>query len=328
MHFIGCDVSKATLDLAGFIPSIQRWTRPYKVNNNHRGWRRLLDWTEQHCQAPRDQIVVVMEATCVYHLKAAASLVAEGLRVIIANPGRSADYAKSQNRTNKSDGLDARDLQRYGAQLDKPHWYRPDIKEIRQLKILLARLCQLDKDLQREHNRLEKCDFLDDSELLRASLHKQLKLMTRERARVQRLVDQLIKEHDYLRRNQQLMCSIKGIGKVTSQWLLPLLSNRRFISARQVAAFLGLVPCHKQSGTTLHSRGQLSGRGNSNLRARLYMPAVTAITHNRELKTFYEVLLARGKTPKQALTAVMRKLVHLCYGVVKHQTPYQENYAA
>jgi hypothetical protein len=42
----------------------------------------------------------------------------------------------------------------------------------------------------------------------------------------------------------------------------------------------------------------------------------------------YDRLIARGKLPKQAITAVMRKLVHLCYGVVKNQTPYIENFTA
>jgi len=200
--------------------------------------------------------------------------------------------------------------------------------EISKLRALLSRLRQLNKDLQRERNRLEKCAFLEASELLRHSLQRQIKATTREHTRIQRHIDQLIKDNPSLQRNQQLMCSIKGIGKITSQWLLPLLSTQRFNNAREVAAFLGLVPCHRSSGTSLSSRGKLSGRGNANLRARLYMPAMCAAAHNPEMKAFYQMLLARGKTPKQGLTAVMRKLVHICYGVIKHQTPYQENYAA
>ena len=56
------------------------------------------------------------------------------------------------------------------------------------------------------------------------------------------------------------------------------------------------------------------------------MPALTAMRRNPELKAFYEALISRGKAPKQAITAIMRKLVHLCYGVVKNQTPYGANY--
>lgn len=327
MQFIGCDVSKKTLDLAYQNPATQQWTRPRQVGNNRRGFVALIRWIEQHCAVPRSEIGIVMEATGVYHLLVAAYLYHAGFKVAVVNPGRAAQYAKSQNQFNKSDKLDARALQRYGVKLDKVHWYVPESKQINQLTALLKRLRQLDKDLQREQNRLEKCPFLADSTALSQSIKRQIKGLTKEQARIQCSIDRLINSDPQMQRNQQLMCSIKGIGKIASQWLLPLLHGGRFNSARELAAFLGLVPCHKSSGTSLRAPGRLSGRGDRNLRAQLYMPAVSARTHNPELCAFYEALLARGKAPKQALTAVMRKLVHLCYGVVKNQTPYMENYA-
>jgi len=325
MQFIGCDVSKATLDLAFLDHVTQHWSKPHQVSNTRRGWNAMINEFKQQFT---DDICVVMEATGVYHLKVASYLSVAGIKVIIVNPGRAAEYARSMNRTNKSDRLDACDLARYGGQLNEPHWYQVEAHEISQLKNLLSRLNQLDKDLRRETNRLEKCDFLEQSELLAKSVRRSIRFISLEQARVQSHIDQLIKQHSYLKRNQQLMCSIKGIGKKTSQWLLPILSAQRFNHAREVAAFLGLVPCHRQSGTSLNSKGRLSGRGNAVLRAKLYMPALCASTHDPVLKAFYQGLLAKGKTPKQALTAVMRKLVHTCYGVIKHQTPYQANYAA
>ena len=152
--------------------------------------------------------------------------------------------------------------------------------------------------------------------------------ITSEQKLTQQQIDQLIKQNKVLRHDQKLLCSIKGIGKLTSQWLLPLLSTQRFNSAREIAAFLGLVPCHKSSGTSLKTRGRLSGRGDADLRARLYMPAVCAMTYDPAMKAFYQQLVAKGKPSKVALIAVMRKMVHICYGVIKHQTPYIENYAA
>ena len=327
MQFIGCDVSKNTLDLAYQNSTTGRWTRPYQVNNNRRGFADLIRWAERHCAVPRSEICIVMEATGVYHLIAAACLFMAGLKVTVVNPGRAAQYAKSQNQFNKSDGLDSRSLQAYGSQLKKIHWFVPESKQINQLTALLKRLRQLDKDLQREQNRLEKCAFLADSSGLSQSIKRQIKVLIKEQTRIQRSIDTLINSDPQLQRNQQLMCSIQGIGKGTSQWLLPLLHGGRFNSARELAAFLGLVPCHKSSGTSLRTPGRLSGRGDRYLRSKLYMPAMCASTHHPELSAFYQALLAKGKLPKQAHTAVMRKLVHLCYGVVKNQTPYVENYA-
>ena len=328
MHFIGNDVSKKTLDIACFDKARKRWSKPCKVSNTKPGWDVLIRWAEKQTQAPPEAICIVMEATGVYHVKAASYLSKAGLNVIVTNPGRSAEYAKSQNRLNKSDKLDAQSLQRYGSQLQKYHWFIPDLPEISQLRALLSRLRQLGKDLQRERNRLEKCAFQEGSRWAQSSVQRQIKAITREQKLAQHQIDQLIKDNANLKRDQDLMCSIKGIGKITSQWLLPLLSAQRFNSAREVAAFLGLAPCHKSSGTSLKTRGKLSARGNADLRARLYMPAMSAARTDPEMKAFYQGLLAKGKPKKAALTAVMRKLVHVCYGVVKHQTPYIENYAA
>ena len=328
MHFIGHDVSKKTLDLAYFDQHRERWSRPCYVGNNPHGWKQLIQWAEQQTQAPREDICIVMEATGVYHLKVAAYLSRQGLKVIVVNPHQASQYAKSQNQQNKSDKLDARALQQYGSQLKKRHVFIPDSPKISQLKAFLSRIRQLGIDLRRERNRLEKCDFQEGSSWPRTSIERTIEFLMSEQKLTQKQIDQLIKQNHELKRNQELLCSIKGIGKLTSQWLLPLLSTQRFNNARELAAFLGLVPCHKTSGTSLNTRGRLSGRGDADLRARLYMPAVCAITYDPEMKATYQQLVAKGKPAKVALTAVMRKLVHVCYGVIKHQTPYIENYAA
>lgn len=328
MQFIGCDISKKTLDLACAKGPKRRRGVTFKVHNTRTGWEQLTQWAESHHQADRSNLCVVMEATGVYHLPAAAYLSTAGFKVIICNPGRSAEYARSQNQLNKSDRLDAGSLQRYGSNLEKVHWFIPDTPIISQLKSLLSLLDQLEKDLQRWHNRQEKATYQNPHSTVLLANKRQLRNLQRERDRTQKAIDDLVHSDAQLRRNQQLMCSIKGIGVKTSQQLLPLLQGERFKSARQLAAFLGLTPCHKTSGTSLKSPGRLSGRGNATLRAKLYMPALSALTHNPELKTFYDTLLNRGKAPKQAITAIMRKLVHLCYGVVKTQTPYRENYAS
>ena len=327
MHFIGNDVSKLTLDLACLDQKRRDGFGHCKLSNNPKGWDTLIQWAEKQIQAPREDICIVMEATGVYHLKAAAYLSREGLNVIIVNPQQASQYAKSQNQQNKSDKLDACSLQRYGSQLKKYHIFIPDTPEISQLKALLSRMHQLGKDRQRERNRLEKCAFQEGSSLARTSIERTLKFNTSEQQRTQKQIDQLIKQNPVLKYDQKLLCSIKGIGKLTSQWLLPLLSTQRFNDAREVAAFLGLVPCHKSSGTSLKTRGRLSGRGDADMRARMYMPAVSAMTHDPEMKAFYQQLILKGKPAKVAITAVMRKLVHVCYGVIKHQTPYIENYA-
>ena len=321
MHFIGCDISKLKLDL-------DTATRAHQVDNTHSGWNALIHWAEDQCQAHRSEICIVMEASAVYHLQAAAHLSLAGLKVLVCNPGRSADFSRSQNQLTKNDRLDAGALQRYGATLKKMHFFQPDPNEISELKSLLGLLDQLERDIRRWQNRLEKARHQFPGSAVSCGIKRQIANLQREQTRTQKAIDALIRSDESLARNQQLMCSIHGIGPKTSQRLLPLVHGNRFDSARQLAAFLGLTPCHKTSGTSLKKPGRLSGRGNAAVRAALYMPALSALQHNREMSALYDRLIARGKLPKQATTAVMRKLVHLCYGVVKNQTPYIENFAA
>jgi transposase len=99
-----------------------------------------------------------------------------------------------------------------------------------------------------------------------------------------------------------------------------------FRSAEQLAAYLGVVPIERQSGTSVLGRARLSKAGPARIRALLYMSAIVGIRHNRHVKTLYERLLAKGKCKMAALGAAMRKIVHLCFGVLKNQIPYRENF--
>ena len=322
MYFIGCDVSKATLDAAWFNETSGNWVEKQKIPNSRGGWKSLLKSMLTACDCEADDICLVVEATGVYHRPLADLAYGAGVRVVITNPGRAAEHASSHNRLNKSDRLDARGLQQYGRQLEKAHEYVPDSPQIQALRAMLSRLRQLDKDIQRERNRLEKCAFIAQSQVLAASIQRQVRQLSKERKLIQGKIDSLVNEHRPLRHIQVLLMTIKGYGKITSQWLLPLLYREQFESARQLAAFLGLTPVHRTSGTSLKKCGRLSGRGDRYMRSRLYMPAVCAKRHDPAMPAFYDRLIRRGKTPKQALTAIMRKMVHVAYGVIKNDEPY------
>ena len=83
------------------------------------------------------------------------------------------------------------------------------------------------------------------------------------------------------------------------------------------------MPVHHESGSSVRGRARLSKTGNATVRAKLYMAAVVAIQHNPDIKKQYERLLKNGKTKMSALGAAMRKLVQICFGVLKHQKPYR-----
>lgn len=89
-----------------------------------------------------------------------------------------------------------------------------------------------------------------------------------------------------------------------------------------MAAYEGLVPRQYRSGSSVKKRSCLTKTGNPTLRAKLYWAAMAAAEHSPELKRFYERLRKAGKSKMCALGALMRKLLHIAFGILKHQTPY------
>ena len=97
---------------------------------------------------------------------------------------------------------------------------------------------------------------------------------------------------------------------------------RTCVSARQLAAYAGLTPRERASGTCVRQQARLAKTGNSRLRRALYLPAIVAMRHNPAVRAFAERLRARGKPPMVVVGAAMRKLVHLIYGVLKSGKPF------
>ena len=116
---------------------------------------------------------------------------------------------------------------------------------------------------------------------------------------------------------------IVGIGVVTAAKLLAEFADlEQYESAKAADADAGLTPSQFESGTSVRKRPRLSKMGKAGIRAALYWPAITAMRCCPAFKAFATRLAARGKPKKVIIGAVMRKLVHICYGVLKHQTPY------
>ncbi len=109
--------------------------------------------------------------------------------------------------------------------------------------------------------------------------------------------------------------------------LLAVMRSHSFASAEQLATYLGLVAVERQSGSSLMGRSRLSKAGPAQMRAVLFMAAIVAKQYKPQVKALYDRLIAMGKSKMSALGAAMRKLVHLYFGVLKTQRPYQAGYA-
>jgi transposase len=323
MFYLGIDVSKAKLHACLLLDEAGKH-KTKVVDNNAAGVVTLLDWAARQGVAT-DQLHVVLEATGVYHEAAAYRLVEAGITVSIVNPAQAKDFARGLAVRTKTDGVDRVVLARFGA-LVKPKPWTPPPPEVRELQALLARREALTQDRQREQNRREKALATTTPPRILQSLEDSIAFLDRQLEQLQQEIHDHIDSHPGLKADLTLLLSIPAVGPQVGSHLLVILQGHTFHSAEQLAAYLGLVPVERQSGTSVSGRARLSKAGPARVRAVLYMAAVVATRHNPHVKALYERLLARGKTKMSALGAAMRKLVHLCFGVLKTRQPYQPNY--
>jgi transposase len=142
------------------------------------------------------------------------------------------------------------------------------------------------------------------------------------------LIRDHIDRHPRLKRQSELLDTIPGIGEATAAALLAEVPDiKQYKSARQVAAFAGLVPRERQSGSSVRGRVRLSKIGNARLRKALYFPAVTALRCSPFFQEWAAGLRARGKSKMAVIGAAMRKLIHLAYGVLKTGKPFDPEWA-
>ena len=322
MMYFGIDVSKNKLDCAWLRDVTTTKVRTRGFPNNPKGFKTILDWAQDHTGLPVDQLHFTMEATGVYHEAAAYALHQGGATVAVVNPAHIHRYAQSHGRRSKTDRKDSVVLARYGA-LENPRPWQPEPPEVRSLRALIARLAAVEKDLQREANRKEKAQISQASAEVVHSIEIMLEHLREERHRLLQQIDTHIDQHPHLKADRQLLETIPAIGEVLSREILALLRSRSFLRASQPAAYIGIVPLHHHSGTSVHKPAVISKTGPSRLRAKLYMGAVVAISHNPTVKQHYQRLLKAGKPKSVALVGAMRKLLHICFGVLKHQTPFQ-----
>jgi transposase len=325
MFYIGIDVSKAKLDCSLLMDVTNNKRKSKVVINSTTGISDLLAWTnKQH--APNDELHAILEGTGVYHEQATQALHDAGVRVSIVNPAQVRNFAFGLAIRNKTDDMDSFVLARYGALVQPKIWIPPS-KEARTLQALLKRREAIAQDLIRENNRLEKADSTDTPIIIRQSITDPIEFLKIQLTKIKQDIDDHTNNHTNLKEDLELLQSIPAVGPQVSNHLLAVIHNHDFDTSEKLTAYLGLVPVQRQSGSSISGRTHISKAGLPHIRAILFMAAITATRYNPHIKALYLRLLERGKSKRSALCAAMRKLVQLCFGVIKTRQSYQENYA-
>lgn len=312
MAHLGIDVSKRDLRVA--LLRADGKYRDRKLPNDRAGHDQLLSWLEKKAG---ERVHVCLEATGEYGEAAAERLHDAGHCVSVVNPGRIKAFADSQGLRTKTDAVDARLIARFCAALEPAAW-TPLPSELRPLRALVRRLDALKRMRVQEQNRLDTAHAS-----VRQEIEAHIAYLDRQIEATQRAIEDHIDDDPDLRDKADLLTSIPGISDTTAAWLLGEVRFELYDSARQLGAHSGLTPMHRDSGTSVRGKPKISRRGNRRLRQALYMPALTAMRCNPVLKSFAQRLRQRGKHGKAIVAAVMRKLLHMAYGVLRNRTPFR-----
>lgn len=320
-YVLGVDVSKRKLDVAllhaGKI-------RSKVFENTHHGHEKLQAWIGVQGAVP-ESTHVCMESTGPYGELLALSLSEAKWCVSVVNPAQVKGFAQSELTRNKTDRSDAALLARYCERMRPSRWQAPS-PEWRELRAKVDRLEALKAMRQQECNRLEAHQAGQGASLV-SSVQEHIDWLDRKIEQLKAEIDDHIDGHPNLKADAELMASIPGIGSLTTLKLLAYLGDvRRFHSAKALAAFIGVCPQRRESGTSVRGRSGISRAGHGATRRALYMPGMVALRHNPVLKEFGERLRGAGLAPKAVVGAAMRKLVHLIYGIIKSGRAFDPNF--
>lgn len=315
---LGIDVSKLKLAVAVLLANGKYRTKT--VTNNRPGFEVLWSWLEQFDSLPEH---VCLEATGPYGEDVAIFLHDQGLVVSIVNPTRIKGFAKSEGLRTKTDQVDARLIASFCQNKKEKlqHW-APDPVEHRELRDLTRRLEALKNMRVQEENRLEG----KLSDVVVANLTEHIQYLDKQIRQLEKAIKDHIDRHPDLRQQCDLLTTIPGIAETTSANLISELCFSQFATARKAAAFAGLTPSDWESGTSVKGRPRLSKIGSRRLRKTLYMPAMAAIRYNPILSEFANRLERKGKKGKVIISAVMRKMIHIAFGVLRSGRPFDPKF--
>lgn len=307
----GVDVAKATLDLA-----VSDHVTTH-ANDEH-GWTEIVTAVRQRGAC------VVLEATGQYELGLAAALEAHGVPFAIVNPRQVRAYAQACGVLAKTDRIDATVLARFGLACTPARTVLPD-EERHAIQVWLARRTQLVEMRTMERQRLQQARLA----ALRTRIQAHLTWLATELRALDRDLHTRLREHPSWRTAFALLVSVPGVGWLTAGRLLARLPELGTTPTPRLAALVGVAPFPQDSGRRRGLRRIRAGR--ADVRSALYMAALAATratSRPNVLQTYHRTLRARGKAPKVALVATMRKLLTILNAILHQQRPWHAMAAA
>jgi transposase len=315
VSIFGIDIAKQKFDVALLVDGK---TKHKACKNSAEGFETLMLWLEKQGV---QKVHACLEATGNYGEDLAIYLHEAGHTVSIVNPACIKGFGQSELIRTKTDKVDAALIARFCLAMKPGEWI-PPAPEIRSLRALVRRVDSLIDMRSQEKNRISTAH-----ESVIVLIKEHIAYLDKEIEKIRRQIADLIDRNPNLKQKRDLLDSIPGIGKATIPTLLAELDDLdKFNHVREVVAFIGLAPKETLSGSSIKGKSRLCKIGHARLRKALYMPALVSIQCNPVMIAFYNRLHDKGKNGKVIVCAIMRKLVHVIFGVLKSGKMYDPNF--
>lgn len=304
MTNVGIDVSKDRLDVA-VRPSGESFSLPNTEDGHKKLRRRLLKLRPER---------VVLEPTGGYETLLVQCLLAAKLPVVVVNARQVRNFAQAAGQLAKTDRIDAEVLAHFGEAM------HPDIRPfpdatLRELEARVSRRRQLVDMRAAEIKRRQTA-----GDAVHESIDATVEFLTRQIDDLDDDLKKQIRKTPAWREDDELFQSVPGVGPVLSSTLMALVPELGKLNRKQIAALIGVAPFNRDSGRG--ERRRMIWGGRAAVRAVLYMAASAARRSNPPIAALYDRLIERGKQPKVAIVACMRKLLTILNAIKRHNRPW------
>lgn len=314
--FLGIDVGKTDL-FCHIIRGKEAFSAEFK--NTTAGIKHLIKWVLKNCQ--NNIVHTCMEATG-HYTRLVSQTLFDALNgdLYVVNPRQIKAFSNRRLRRNKSDKADAKLIAQFliseQSELTK---FIPKTKEEQGIQEISNQKEYYVREIVKFKTQLQCRDIL----FCRKSIERMIKSLEKECEKLAMQLDKLIAKDSQKKLNQELLLTVPGLATTTVNLLIAQLpAIDQFSSPRQLAAWIGVTPQHYESGTSGRSYTPITKMGSAPLRCGLFLPAMSAMTHNPVIKTFANRLRENGKKGKVVVVACVRKLIHIIYAILKKQEPF------
>ena len=316
--FVGCDVSKSTLDFSIHARGMDyRQFEHIKVENSPEGFQAMRKWLRSH-KIDLKKCVIAMEHTGMYSTALAEWCFKKGIAFVFLHPLDVKNAcARGRNKTDKADSQFIADY--VYTMREKLTVSEPEPASIKRLRALRN---ERQMAVRSRTAYMSQLKTTCDKDVCRR-ISDMIEIFTAQIRSIEATIKSVIDSDEQIKQNYELMISIPGIGLINAVTTIIATCNfTRFQTSRQYAKFCCVSPLSRQSGISVKGGDHVSRAGHNEIKSVLTEAARSAICHDRQLREYYQRKRQEGKTHGCVLNAVKFKLICRMFAVVQRKTPY------